>query len=64
LKHALYSINDIEIARDYSLMKFQGDGYERTNERVEIGRFDYPMSSVQTPKGIVTKHSASLPSML
>jgi len=25
LKHALYSTNDIEIARDYLLMKIQGD---------------------------------------
>jgi hypothetical protein len=29
-----------------------------------IMRFDYPMSSVQTPKGIATKHSALLPCIL
>jgi len=29
-----------------------------------IMRFGYPMSSVQTPKGIATKHSSSLPSIL
>ncbi len=29
-----------------------------------IVRFDCPMSCVQTPKGIATKHSSSLPSIL
>jgi hypothetical protein len=29
-----------------------------------IMRFDYPMSTFQTPKGIATKHSSSLPSIL
>jgi len=69
LKHALYSTNDIEIARDYLLMKIQGDviwkGQMRESKLGDlIMRFDYPMSNVQTPKGIATKHSSSLPSIL